>query len=247
MVASLVIFLPGAALTTSVLELAAGQMVSGASRLVSGGDAAGVARLRDPGRDRGGRCPAVGVCLSRSADLLGAWSPWLGVLVFAVGVVARLLGASAVFPGFLVVLYAAWVGQVLGNAAFGGYVSAFVGAAVMTPWPPSSPPAFARRPAHPRLPPCPGSGSSSLVRSASSASLELARGSGGEDLVATVGSIFGVAVGVLFGTLLLASASATGKVVNKVSAPLLEQHPTLRRWRTRAEPTEGDGAEADGR
>ena len=37
MVASLVIFLPGAALTTAVLELAAGQMISGASRLVSGG------------------------------------------------------------------------------------------------------------------------------------------------------------------------------------------------------------------
>jgi uncharacterized membrane protein YjjP (DUF1212 family) len=36
MVASLVVFLPGAASTTAVLELAAGQMVSGASRLVSG-------------------------------------------------------------------------------------------------------------------------------------------------------------------------------------------------------------------
>jgi len=36
MVASLVVFLPGAALTIAVLELAAGQMVSGSSRLVSG-------------------------------------------------------------------------------------------------------------------------------------------------------------------------------------------------------------------
>ena len=36
MVASLVVFLPGATLTTAVLELAAGQMVSGSSRLVSG-------------------------------------------------------------------------------------------------------------------------------------------------------------------------------------------------------------------
>jgi uncharacterized membrane protein YjjB (DUF3815 family) len=37
------------------------------------------------------------------------------------------------FPGVLVVLYAAWCSQVLGNAIFGGYVSAFVGAMVMTP------------------------------------------------------------------------------------------------------------------
>ena len=36
MVASLIVFLPGTTLTTAVLELAAGQMVSGASRLVSG-------------------------------------------------------------------------------------------------------------------------------------------------------------------------------------------------------------------
>jgi uncharacterized membrane protein YjjP (DUF1212 family) len=36
MVASLVIFLPGAAMTTAVLELAAGQMVSGSARLVAG-------------------------------------------------------------------------------------------------------------------------------------------------------------------------------------------------------------------
>ncbi len=36
MVASLVVFLPGAALTTAILELAAGQMISGSSRLVSG-------------------------------------------------------------------------------------------------------------------------------------------------------------------------------------------------------------------
>ena len=35
-VASLVVFLPGATLTTAVLELAAGQIVSGASRLVAG-------------------------------------------------------------------------------------------------------------------------------------------------------------------------------------------------------------------
>ena len=77
MVASLVVFLPGATLTTAVLELAAGQMVSGSSRLVSGcvqlallsfGILAGI--------------EAVGIPSSRvlfgREELLGAWSPWLG-------------------------------------------------------------------------------------------------------------------------------------------------------------------------
>ena len=85
MVASLVVFLPGATLTTAVLELAAGQMISGSARLVSGvmqlalltfGILAGI--------------EAVGISSARvfadSPDLLGDWAPWLGVLVFAGGV-----------------------------------------------------------------------------------------------------------------------------------------------------------------
>ena len=84
-VASLVVFLPGATLTTAVLELAAGQMISGASRLVAGavqlallafGILAGV--------------EAVGLSsslvLSVGGQRLGEWAPWLGVFVFAVGV-----------------------------------------------------------------------------------------------------------------------------------------------------------------
>ena len=131
MVASLVVFLPGAALTTAVLELAAGQMVSGSSRLVSGtvqlallsfGILAGI--------------EAVGIPSSRvlfgREELLGAWAPWLGVLVFAAGVTVAHSAPARSFPGLLVVLYAAWTAQVLGNAVFGGYVSALVGATVMT-------------------------------------------------------------------------------------------------------------------
>ena len=124
MVASLVVFLPGAALTTAVLELAAGQMVSGSSRLVSGtvqlallsfGILAGI--------------EAVGIPSSRvlfgREELLGAWSPWLGVLVFAVGVMVAHSAPARSFPGLLVVLYAAWTGPGLRQrGSFGGYVSA---------------------------------------------------------------------------------------------------------------------------
>ena len=52
MVASLVVFLPGATLTTAVLELAAGQMVSGAEPARLGVCAAGAAVVRDPRRHR---------------------------------------------------------------------------------------------------------------------------------------------------------------------------------------------------
>jgi uncharacterized membrane protein YjjP (DUF1212 family) len=220
MVASLVVFLPGAAMTTAVLELEAGQMVSGSSRLVSGmmqlallafGIIAGI--------------QAVGVSSSQvfsgSPDLLGDWAPWLGVLVFAVGVMVANSAPPRSFPGLLVVLYAAWCGQVLGNAVFGGYVSAFVGALVMTPvaaWVSRLPSAM---PQHASFLPgfwllVPGAlgliGLAQYVGDAEAAGIE--------DLVATVVSIFAVAVGVLCGTLLLAWTEATGRVVGGVSDAL---------------------------
>jgi uncharacterized membrane protein YjjP (DUF1212 family) len=132
MVAALVVFLPGTTLATAVLELAAGQMVSGSSRLVSG---AMQLALLTFGIIAG--IQAVGVStrlvFSGSSDVLGDWAPWLGVLVFAAGVLVANSAPPRSFPGLLLVLYAAWAGQVAGNAIFGGYVSAFVGALVMTP------------------------------------------------------------------------------------------------------------------
>ena len=122
MVASLVVFLPGAALTTAVLELAEGQMISGASRLVSGvmqltllafGIVAGIGAVGVPTKE----------VFSSSRNLLGDWAPWLGVLVFAVGVMVANSTPARSFLGLLIVLYVAWTGQVVGNAIFGGYVS----------------------------------------------------------------------------------------------------------------------------
>jgi uncharacterized membrane protein YjjP (DUF1212 family) len=213
MVASLVVFLPGAAMTTAVLELAAGQMISGSSRLVSGlmqlallafGIVAGI--------------QAVGVASSRvfsgSDDLLGDWAPWLGVLVFATGVTVANSAPARSFPGLVVVLYAAWTGQVVGNAILGGYVSALVGAAVMTPvafWVSrlrsAMPPSASFLPGFWLL--VPGAlGLIGLTQLAGDADT-----AGTEDLVATAVSIFAIAVGVLVGTLLLTWASAMGRVV----------------------------------
>ena len=209
MVASLVVFLPGATLTTAVLELAAGQMVSGASRLVSGcvqlallsfGILAGI--------------EAVGIPSSRVLfgrdELIGSWTPWLGVAVFAAGVMVANSAPAKSFPGLLLVLYPAWTGQVLGNAVFGGYVSALVGAMVMTVAAvvvarlPSAMPAHASfLPGFWLLVP----GALGLI-----GLTELAGGGGGQDLVATVGSIFAVALGVLCGTQLIAWVAVTGRL-----------------------------------
>jgi uncharacterized membrane protein YjjP (DUF1212 family) len=219
LVASLVVFLPGAALTTAVLELAAGQMVSGSARLVSGvvtlallafGILAGIQIVDVPPE----------LVFLDADDLLGSWAPWVGVLVFAFGVTLAYSAPPKSFPALLVVLYAAWVGQVLGNAIFGGYVSAFVGALVMTPvafWVsrlPSAMPQYASfLPGFWLL--VPGAlgliGVTEVVGDPQSA--------GAQDLVATIVAIFAVALGVLCGTLLLAGATATGRIINAAATP----------------------------
>ncbi|HET9242136.1 MAG TPA: threonine/serine exporter family protein [Gaiella sp.] len=131
MIASLVVFLPGVALTTAFLELTEGQMVAGSSRLVWGGTQLGLLAF--------GIVAGVGMvgipaerAFSSSDALLGSWAPWLGVLVFAFGVTISHSAPPGAFPSLLVVLYAAWVGQVVGNELFGAYVSGFTGALVMT-------------------------------------------------------------------------------------------------------------------
>ena len=131
MIAALVVFIPGVALTTSFLELTEGQMIAGSSRLVWSAMQLGLLAF---GIVAG--VEAVGVPASRvfsSTDtVLGWWAPWLGVLVFAVGVTVAWSAPPGAFASLLVVLYAAWTGQVVGNALFGGYASGFVGAVVMT-------------------------------------------------------------------------------------------------------------------
>lgn len=219
MVASLVVFLPGTTLTTAVLELAAGQIVSGASRLVAGvmqlallafGIIAGIQAVGAPSS----------LVFSGSGNMLGDWAPWLGVGVFAAGATVANSAPPRSFPGLLLVLYAAWAGQVLGNAVFGGYVSAFVGALVMTPvaaWvsrlPSAMPPHASFLPGFWLLVP----GALGLIGLAQLAGD--AEAAGADDLVATVVSLFAVAVGILCGSILLGWVSATRRLVYGVRLP----------------------------
>jgi uncharacterized membrane protein YjjP (DUF1212 family) len=84
LIAPLVTFLPGSALTTATVELASGEMVAGASRLVFGsvqmlllafGIVAGVGLVG---------LPSETVLHDERVNLLGSWAPWLGVFVFGV-------------------------------------------------------------------------------------------------------------------------------------------------------------------
>jgi uncharacterized membrane protein YjjB (DUF3815 family) len=131
MIAALVVFIPGVALTTAVLELTEGQMISGSSRLVWAATQLGLIAFGIvAGVSAAGIPPER--AFSSSDPLLGAWAPWFGVLVFAIGVTIANSTPPGSVASLLVVLYAAWTGQVLGNALFGAYSSGFVGAVVMT-------------------------------------------------------------------------------------------------------------------
>jgi len=129
---ALVTFIPGGLLTTAVIELATGQMISGASRFVYGAlqlvllSLGIVAGLQLVG------IPAVTVAETETS-VIGAIAPWIGVLVFGVGVLLSYSGRPGSLGWMLLVLYVAYAGQVLGGLLFGSSLSAFVGAAVMTP------------------------------------------------------------------------------------------------------------------
>jgi uncharacterized membrane protein YjjP (DUF1212 family) len=133
LIAPIVTFIPGAALTTATIELSDGQMVAGAARLVQSGlqlvllafgILAGAQLVHITQADVDGPVPT---------DLLGAAAPFVGVFCFAVGMFVFRSGARGAFGWTLLVLYVAYSAQVIGAATVGGYLSGFVGAAVMTP------------------------------------------------------------------------------------------------------------------
>ncbi len=221
MIAPLVTFLPGSALTTATVELASGEMIAGASRLVFAsvqllllafGIVAGVQLAG---------LPSESVLHDAPVNLLGWWAPWLGVIVF--GVAAFYFSAPpGTLPWLMLVLLTAWIGQLLGDLLFGASVSGFFGALTMTPvalviarlrnGPPSQ---VTFLPAFWLL--VPGAlgliGVTEIVGNPATATLS--------DLVTPVGSIVSIALGVLGGVSLYRGLAAAS--------------PQLRRWR-RARP-----------
>lgn len=124
--APLATFLPGAAITLAVIELATHHVVSGASRLVAG--FMQIAQLAF------GILIAAQVAGIADTDLvttqlnrLGPWAPIIGVLVYALGIWLNFAPPTKFLPWMVLMLYIAYGGQWIGNAALGSYASGFGG------------------------------------------------------------------------------------------------------------------------
>jgi uncharacterized membrane protein YjjP (DUF1212 family) len=145
LIAPLVTFLPGGALTTATVELASGEMVAGASRLVFGAVqllllAFGIVA----GADIAG-VPRADALSDTQPNLLGSWTSWLGVVGFGTAVALYFSAPRRALRWLLPVLFVAWIGQLAGDWLAGPAVSGFVGALAMTP----VALAFGRRPGGP--------------------------------------------------------------------------------------------------
>jgi uncharacterized membrane protein YjjP (DUF1212 family) len=128
----LVMFLPGAAITIGVIELASNQTVAGASRLISGivtllllafGVVSAAALM---GVD-------MAVLQDNPAGTIGAWVMVLAIPLYLLGFMLLFCSPWGYFPWLLVVLVATYLGTYVGSALFNPDLSGFFGALVMTP------------------------------------------------------------------------------------------------------------------
>jgi len=145
----LVTFLPGGLITSATLDLAAGHVISGASRLVAGTMQLVLLTL---GIAIGATLAGVNVGAATTdtpINTLGPWAPWLGAIVFGLGCYVRFSGPPRSLGWLLVVLLTALIGEQLGAKLLSSQLGGFVGALVMTPvaaWVegrPSGPPSLA--------------------------------------------------------------------------------------------------------
>jgi uncharacterized membrane protein YjjB (DUF3815 family) len=122
----IITFLPGIILTTGMIELASGHLVSGSARMMYGGT---MLLLLFVGI-------LIGVAISQlspfamyeySVVTFPRWAPFLGTLLFGVGLFFYLSGTKRDLFWMLVVLYLAMLGQDLGEYFFGSYFGAFLG------------------------------------------------------------------------------------------------------------------------
>ncbi len=128
----LILFLPGSALTTATIELASGDTISGASRLIEGlmtlmmlafGVLAAAAVVREP----------TGALIDTPLRHLPGLAPVLAIIVLAAGFRLHLCAPWRTLPWVVGVMAIAKGTQLLSAVVFPATLSAFFGAFVMTP------------------------------------------------------------------------------------------------------------------
>jgi len=126
----LVTFLPGAMLTTAMIELASANLISGSSRLIYGFT---VLLLLYVGIATAAQITgwnSVKVEEFAAQDIL-LWQALLGTALFGIGNFIHSSGRNKDLFWILVVLYAAMAGQLIGETFFNDYFGAFLGALVL--------------------------------------------------------------------------------------------------------------------
>lgn len=202
LVPALSVLLPGAVLTMSAVDLASGDVVSGSSRFLEG-----MLQLALLAFGIFAAATLLDVQPSTSSTAgssFAAWAPWLGIAVFAVGIMLQRSAPRKMLPWLLLVLYVTHGAQLLGDLMFGAILSGFVATVVLVPLAQylerfeSAPPAFALfLPAFLMLVP----GALGLLGVSELAAI------GGQNslsgIVSTLSAILSIALGLLVGTRLM--------------------------------------------
>lgn len=135
LIPALVTFLPGAMLAMGMVELAYGDMVSGASRLINGFIQLVLLVF---GLTAGAFLTGVGPDLlfdvtEAIREVPAVWVPWVGVVVFGLGVHLHFSAPRRALLWTQLVLLATFAAQRSSSGVFGTEFSGFFGALVATP------------------------------------------------------------------------------------------------------------------
>ena len=204
----LVAFLPGSVLATGTVELAAGQVISGSSRLVQGMVGLGLMAFGIVAAAELVGAPQAHL-LDHPFNRLGPWAPWVGLLILTLGHYLHNCAPRRTLLPILIVLVIAYSGQLAGAALFDADVSAFFGALAMTPvvlwmsdqsWGPPSMVTFL--PAFWLLVP----GAAGLIGVTEIVGTDSPLGP--DDFTAAIGTVLMIALGILIGTAIYNSTRA---------------------------------------
>ena len=205
---SFVSFLPGLTLTVAAVELTAGQVMAGASRMVFGFARLGLLAF---GVYAGLSVAGASAPVDGHPDTLGAWAPWVGIALVTVGFYFYSTAPRGSLVWIAYALVVAYAAQLLGNLFVGPELSGLIGALIVVPavrlvgqLRTAPPPSIMLTCAYWLLVP----GSMGFIGIS-----EAAAGSGGatETILQTLGSLLAIAIGMMLGAGLSKDAVAMAR------------------------------------